>query len=206
MFERFTDRARKVIVLAQDEARRLNLDYIGPELLLLGLSREGQGVGAIVLQSLEITPEAIAAIVERDATPARSPVGGHIPFTSGAKKVLEMSLREALQLGHPYIGTEHILLGLIRQEGRARAILEELEYDMPQVKRAVMTTLGGLQVPTASSDATPFSEVSYDELLMKLVQQLQQEVSAEPAEVLSIAQAVAKTLTSEGWIVCRERP
>src|SRR5215210_7659636 len=105
MFERFTDRARRVVVLAQEEARMLNHNYIGTEHILLGLIHEGEGVAAKALESLGISLEGV-----RQQAPS-----GHIPFTPRAKKVLELSLREALQLGHNYIGTEHILLGLIRE-------------------------------------------------------------------------------------------
>src|ERR1051325_4300664 len=107
MFERFTDRARRVVVLAQEEARMLSHNYIGTEHILLGLIHEGEGVAAKALESLGISLEAVRAQVEAPS--------GHIPFTPRAKKVLELSLREALQLGHNYIGTEHILLGLIRE-------------------------------------------------------------------------------------------
>ena len=132
MFERFTDRARRVVVLAQEEARMLNHDYIGTEHLLLGLIHEGKGVAAKALDGMGITEEAVRQQVEeivgRGQQASRS---GHIPFTARAKKVLKLSLREALQLGHPYIGTEHILLGLIREgEGVAAQVLVRLGADM----------------------------------------------------------------------------
>src|SRR6266498_1204319 len=116
MFERFTDRARRVVVLAQEEARLLNHNYIGTEHILLGLIHEGEGVAAKALESLGISLEAVRAQVEEIIGQGQQAPSGHIPFTPRAKKVLELSLREALQLGHNYIGTEHILLGLIRQQ------------------------------------------------------------------------------------------
>lgn len=115
MFERFTDRARRVVVLAQDEAKALNHNYIGTEHLLLGLISEGEGVAAKALESLDISLEAVRAQVEEIIGHGTSTPTGHIPFTPRAKKVLELSLREALQMNHSYIGTEHILLGLIRE-------------------------------------------------------------------------------------------
>ena len=118
MFERFTDRARRVVVLAQEEARMLNHAHIGTEHLLLGLAHEGQGVAARALEALGISLEAVRREVEETIGRGEQPPSGHIPFTPRAKKVLELSLRELTQLGHQYIGTEHILLGLLR-EGRA---------------------------------------------------------------------------------------
>ncbi len=123
VFERFTDRARRVVVLAQEEARLLNHNYIGTEHILLGLIHEGEGVAAKALESLGISLEAVRSQVEEIIGQGGSSPSGHIPFTPRAKKVLELSLREALQLGHNYIGTEHILLGLIREgEGVAAQV------------------------------------------------------------------------------------
>ncbi|MGZ6978137.1 MAG: Clp protease N-terminal domain-containing protein, partial [Acidimicrobiia bacterium] len=131
MFERFTDRARRVVVLAQEEARLLNHNYIGTEHILLGLIHEGEGVAAKALVSLGISLEAVRAQVEEIIGHGGSAPSGHIPFTPRAKKVLELSLREALQLGHNYIGTEHILLGLIREgEGVAAQVLVKLGADL----------------------------------------------------------------------------
>jgi ATP-dependent Clp protease ATP-binding subunit ClpA len=131
MFERFTDRARRVIVLAQEEARLLNHNYIGTEHLLLGLLHEGQGVGALALTSLGVSLEGVRAQVEEIIGQGQSAPTGHIPFTPRSKKVLELSLREAKQLGHNYIGTEHILLGLIREgEGVAAQVLVKLGADL----------------------------------------------------------------------------
>ena len=131
MFERFTDRARRVVVLAQEEARMLNHNYIGTEHILLGLIHEGEGVAAKALESLGISLEAVRQQVEQIIGQGQQAPSGHIPFTPRAKKVLELSLREALQLGHNYIGTEHILLGLIREgEGVAAQVLVKLGADL----------------------------------------------------------------------------
>ena len=143
MFERFTDRARRGVVLAQDEARNLNHNYIGTEHVLLGLVSEGSGVAARALEALGITPQAVRQQVEtvigRGEQPARA---GHIPFTPRAKKVLELSLREAIQLGHNYIGTEHILLGLIREgDGAAAQVLTGLGADLSSVRQQVTELL-----------------------------------------------------------------
>jgi ATP-dependent Clp protease ATP-binding subunit ClpA len=144
MFERFTDRARRVIVLAQAEARLLNHNYIGTEHLLLGLLHEGQGVGALALTSLGVSLEAARAQVEEIIGQGQSAPTGHIPFTPRAKKVLELSLREAKQLGHNYIGTEHILLGLIHEgEGVAAQVLVKLGADLSLVRRQVIQLLSG---------------------------------------------------------------
>ena len=137
MFERFTDRARRVVVLAQEEARLLNHNYIGTEHILLGLIHEGEGVAAKALESLSISLEGVRAQVEEIIGQGGSSPSGHIPFTPRAKKVLELSLREALQLGHNYIGTEHILLGLIREgEGVAAQVLVKLGADLSRVRQA----------------------------------------------------------------------
>jgi ATP-dependent Clp protease ATP-binding subunit ClpA len=144
MFERFTDRARRVIVLAQEEARLLNHDYIGTEHLLLGLIHEGEGVAALALESLGIRLEAVRSQVEEIIGQGQSAPTGHIPFTPRAKKVLELSLRESQQLGHNYIGTEHILLGLVREgEGVAAQVLVKLGADLPRVRQQVIQLLSG---------------------------------------------------------------
>jgi Clp amino terminal domain, pathogenicity island component len=144
MFERFTDRARRVVVLAQEEAVGLNHNYIGTEHLLLGLIREREGVAAKALESLGISLEAVRAQVEEIIGQGQSAPTGHIPFTPRAKKVLELSLREALQLGHNYIGTEHILLGLIREgQGVAAQVLVKLGADQPRVRQQVVQLLSG---------------------------------------------------------------
>jgi ATP-dependent Clp protease ATP-binding subunit ClpC len=146
MFERFTDRARRVVVLAQEEARMLNHNYIGTEHILLGLIHEGEGVAAKGLESLGISLEAVRAQVEEIIGQGQQAPSGHIPFTPRAKKVLELSLREALQLGHNYIGTEHILLGLIREgEGVAAQVLVKLGADLTRVRQQVIQLLSGYQ-------------------------------------------------------------
>ena len=144
MFERFTDRARRVVVLAQEEARLLNHNYIGTEHILLGLIHEGEGVAAKALESLGISLEGVRSQVEELIGQGGSSPSGHIPFTPRAKKVLELSLREALQLGHNYIGTEHILLGLIREgEGVAAQVLVKLGADLSRVRQQVIQLLSG---------------------------------------------------------------
>jgi len=144
MFERFTDRARRVVVLAQEEARMLNHNYIGTEHILLGLIHEGEGVAAKALESLNISLEAVRSQVEEIIGQGQAAPTGHIPFTPRAKKVLELSLREALQLGHNYIGTEHILLGLIREgEGVAAQVLQKLGADLNRVRQQVIQLLSG---------------------------------------------------------------
>src|SRR4249919_207753 len=144
MFERFTDRARRVVVLAQEEARMLNHNYIGTEHLLLGLIHEGEGVAAKALESMGISLEAVRSQVEEIIGQGQAAPTGHIPFTPRAKKVLELSLREALQLGHNYIGTEHILLGLIREgEGVAAQVLQKLGADLNRVRQTVIQLLSG---------------------------------------------------------------
>ena len=144
MFERFTDRARRVVVLAQEEARLLNHNSIGTEHILLGLIHEGEGVAAKALESLGISLEGVRSQVEEIIGQGGSSPSGHIPFTPRAKKVLELSLREALQLGHNYIGTEHILLGLIREgEGVAAQVLVKLGADLSRVRQQVIQLLSG---------------------------------------------------------------
>ena len=156
MFERFTDRARRVVVLAQEEARMLNHNYIGTEHILLGLIHEGEGVAAKALESLGISLEAVRAQVEEIIGQGQQAPSGHIPFTPRAKKVLELSLREALQLGHNYIGTEHILLGLIREgEGVAAQVLVKLGADLNRVRQQVIQLLSGYQGKEAATSSGP---------------------------------------------------
>ncbi len=146
MFERFTDRARRVVVLAQEEAKLLNHNYIGTEHILLGLIHEGEGVAAKALESLGISLDAVREQVQDIIGQGQQQPTGHIPFTPRAKKVLELSLREALQLGHNYIGTEHILLGLIREgEGVAAQVLIKLGADLNKVRQQVIQLLSGYQ-------------------------------------------------------------
>jgi len=158
VFERFTDRARRVVVLAQEEARLLNHNYIGTEHILLGLIHEGEGVAAKALESLGISLEAVRQQVEEIIGQGGSSPSGHIPFTPRAKKVLELSLREALQLGHNYIGTEHILLGLIREgEGVAAQVLVKLGADLSRVRQQVIQLLSGYPGPTGTGGQTQSS-------------------------------------------------
>ena len=151
VFERFTDRARKSLTLAQEEARLLNHSFIGTEHLLLGLIREGDGVGAQALRSLDISLEAVREKVQETIGMAGTAPSGSPPFTPRAKKVLELSLREALQLNHNYIGTEHMLLGLVREgEGVAATVLIRLGADPGRVRHEVMTLMSGEGGPLAS--------------------------------------------------------
>ena len=155
MFERFTDRARRVVVLAQEEARLLNHNYIGTEHILLGLIHEGEGVAAKALESLGISLEAVRNQVEEIIGQGGSSPSGHIPFTPRAKKVLELSLREALQLGHNYIGTEHILLGLIREgEGVAAQVLVKLGADLSRVRQQVIQLLSGYSGSSGAGESS----------------------------------------------------
>ncbi len=144
MFERFTDRARRTVVLAQEEARLLQHNYIGTEHLLLGLIHEGEGVAAKALESLGIGLDAVRQQVEEIIGRGQQAQSGHIPFTPRAKKVLELALREAIQLGHNYIGTEHILLGLIREgDGVAAQVLVRLGADLNRTRQRVIEVLHG---------------------------------------------------------------
>ena len=146
MFERFTDRARRVVVLAQEEARTFNHDYIGTEHILVGLIREDGGVAAKGLESLGIGLDAVRQQIEEIVGIGEQAPSGHVPFTPRAKKVLELSLREALQLGYDYIGTEHILLGLIREgDGVAAQVLVRLGADLNQVRQQVIQRSHGFQ-------------------------------------------------------------
>jgi ATP-dependent Clp protease ATP-binding subunit ClpC len=156
VFERFTDRARRVVVLAQEEARRLNHNYIGTEHLLLGLIREGEGVAAKALESLGISLEAVRQQVEEIIGRGQSAPTGPIPFTPRAKKVLELSLREALEFGHNYIGTEHLLLGLIRErEGVGAEALEKCGAVPEKVRTEVISILAGHEPEPQPGESTP---------------------------------------------------
>jgi ATP-dependent Clp protease ATP-binding subunit ClpC len=146
MFEVFTDRARRVMVLAQQEARMLNHDYVGTEHLLLGLIREGEGFAAKALESLGISLDAVRQQVEEITGQGQQAPSGRIPFTPRAKKVLELSLREAMHLAHHYIGTEHILLGLVREgDGVAAQVLVNLGADLNRVREQVIQLVHGYQ-------------------------------------------------------------
>ena len=163
MFERFTDRARRVVVLAQEEARMLNHNYIGTEHILLGLIHEGEGVAAKALESLGISLDAVRQQVQEIIGEGQQAPSGHIPFTPRAKKVLELSLREALQLGHNYIGTEHILLGLIREgEGVAAQVLNKLGADLNRVRQQVIQLLSGFQGKESAASGAAASSAGAD--------------------------------------------
>src|SRR5947207_11937388 len=180
MFERFTDRARRVVVLAQEEARMLNHNYIGTEHILLGLIHEGEGVAAKALESLGISLEAVRQQVEEIIGQGQQAPSGHIPFTPRAKKVLELSLREALQLGHNYLGTEHILLGLIREgEGVAAQVLVKLGADLSRVRQQVIQLLsgyagskeaGGAPTGGGSTESAPSGSLVLDQFGRNLTQ------------------------------------
>src|SRR6201991_2168023 len=178
MFERFTDRARRVVVLAQEEARMLNHNYIGTEHILLGLIHEGEGVAAKSLESLGISLEGVRSQVEEIIGQGQQAPSGHIPFTPRAKKVLELSLREALQLGHNYIGTEHILLGLIREgEGVAAQVLVKLGAALNRVRQQVLQLLSGYQgkepaegTSGGRGEGTPSSSLVLDQFGRNLTQ------------------------------------
>jgi ATP-dependent Clp protease ATP-binding subunit ClpC len=176
MFDRFTDRARRVVVLAQEEARLLNHNYIGTEHILLGLIHEGEGIAAKALESLDITLDSVRTQVQETIGQGQSAPSGHIPFTPRAKKVLELSLREALQLGHNYIGTEHILLGLIREgEGVAAQVLAKLGADLPKVRQTVIQLVSGYQgrepvTAGGPTEATPAGSAVLDQFGRNLTQ------------------------------------
>jgi ATP-dependent Clp protease ATP-binding subunit ClpA len=191
MFERFTDRSRRVVVLAGEEARMLNHDYIGTEHLLLGLIHEGEGVAAKALESLGIGLEAVRQQVEEIIGQGQQAPSGHIPFTPRTKKVLELALREATQLGHNYIGTEHILLGLIREaEGVAAQVLVRLGADLHRVRRQVILLVHGYQgkePQTAQAESRPgLLGVSERHLLS----QLRERMSAIDTRLSAVEQRV----------------
>ncbi len=171
MFERFTDRARQVIVRAQEEARGFNHDWIGTEHLLLGLLRVEDGIAAGALTSLGVGPDAarqaVAAVIPRGAEPL--PPSGHIPFTPRSKKVLEYSLREAMQLGHDHIGTEHILLGLLREgDGVGAQVLAGFSMDLDRARQQVIQLLHGPSGEPAPAPAASPSWPAADELVGRL--------------------------------------
>src|SRR5262245_102673 len=168
VFERFNDRARRVVVLAQEQARVLNHNYIGTEHFLLGLILEGEGVGARALESLGVSLEDVRQQVEDLLGRGQQAATGHIPFTPRAKKVLELSLREALQLGHNYIGSEHLLLGLIREgESVAAQILAKLGADLSRVRQQVVQLVSGAvdapDVNVSVGTSTPASSPTLDQ-------------------------------------------
>jgi hypothetical protein len=176
MFERFTERARQVVVLAQDEARALKHNYIGTEHILLGLLREEEGLAARVLESLDITVEEVRAQVARIVGQGDEVTTGQIPFTPRAKKVLELALREALSLGHNYIGTEHILLGLVREnEGVAARILLDFDAGREKLRGRIIGMLSGPGRRQAGADGPagegfpPDAELKVELVLRRVV-------------------------------------
>jgi ATP-dependent Clp protease ATP-binding subunit ClpC len=162
MFERFTDRARRVVVIAQEEARMLSHNYVGTEHILLGLVHEGQGVAARTLETMGISLEAVGQQVEEIIGQGQRAPSGHIPFTPRAKKVLELSLSEALRLRHHYIGTEHILLGLIREgEGVAAQVLVRFGADLNLARQQVIELLDGHQGGESADDSPDFEQAGW---------------------------------------------
>ncbi|HEV3498592.1 MAG TPA: Clp protease N-terminal domain-containing protein, partial [Actinomycetes bacterium] len=193
MFERFTDRARRVVVLAQEEARHLNHNYIGTEHILLGLIHEREGIAARALTALDISLEAVRGEVTEIVGRGQSAPTGHIPFTPRAKKVLELSLREALQFGHNYIGTEHILLGLIREgEGVAAQVLVKLGASFDRVRQQVVQLLAGANALQAEQVAGMPSRLSQQQAMAMVAggPGVYQEEPAELVRVVPVAREV----------------
>ncbi len=194
MFERFTDRARRVVVLAQEEARRLDHNYIGTEHILLGLLRDGEGVAVEALDGLGISLEETRAKVEEIIGRGSDQPSGHIPFTPRAKKVLELSLREALELGTDYIGTEHILLGLIREgQGVAAQVLVDLGAGLDQTREKVLELIRG-----GGAEGEPASEL--EARLTRMGPEVR--VVGSPAQVSEI---IARLRSIDGRLAAVER-
>ena len=169
MFERFTSRSRRVVVLAQEEARLLNHNYIGTEHVLLGLIREGEGVGARALTSIGVSLDGVRHDVQRLIGRGAGSPRGHIPFTPRAKTVLEYALREALALGHNYIGTEHILLGLVREgEGVAAQVLIARGVELATLRQAVLDLLASPPPKPSDVEASEWPEPQPDEVAIRL--------------------------------------
>jgi ATP-dependent Clp protease ATP-binding subunit ClpC len=190
LFERFTDRARRVVVLAQEEARMLNHNYIGTEHILLGLIHEGEGVDAKALESLNISLDAVRQEVEEIIGQGQAAPTGHIPLTPRAKKVLELSFRESLQLDHNHIGTEHILLGLIREgEGVAAQVLQKLGAHLDRVRETVIQHLHGYPAPAVTygemPSPSPFEEREKIVLSLLIHEGM---ATSEIAEVLGVSE------------------
>ena len=199
VFERFTERARQVVVLAQEEARALKHSYIGTEHILLGLLREQEGLAARVLESLDITLERVRGEVVRIVGSGEEFPAGQIPFPPRAKQVLELALREALSLGHNYIGTEHILLGLVREnEGVAARILLDFDADSEKIRNEVIRMLSG-------RGAGPAGEPEWDETWQPSLRWAEAHVASNPdGAVLEVPlrlerRAVALFERSEIW-------
>jgi ATP-dependent Clp protease ATP-binding subunit ClpC len=204
MFQRFTDRARRVLVLAQEEARELSCEFLGTEHLLLGLIRESDGVAAKELNKLGVTYELVRAKVEEAIDAAAKPPWGSPPFTSRAKKVLEFALREALQLDHSYVGTEHLLLGLVREgNGVAVQILDSLHVDMTLLRTNVLERISG-QVGIDSVAPGPSTEIDIDSgHLTSLVRKFGFEL--RPELDLAARNALTKKIASELLNELRQR-
>jgi ATP-dependent Clp protease ATP-binding subunit ClpC len=209
MFERFTDRARRVVVLAQSEARLLQHNYIGTEHILLGLISEGQGVAAKALESLGVSFDAVRAEVEEIVGRGDESPAGHIPFTPRGKKVLELSLREALQLGHNYIGTEHILLGLMREgEGVGAKVLQKMDIDLDQVRLKVVDLLSGYGPLTITKPAKvgpvvqSSSDYIFTERSLRAISFAKSEASKRGKESIDV-QDILTALTREENAVSR---
>jgi ATP-dependent Clp protease ATP-binding subunit ClpC len=192
MFERFTDRARRAMVLAQEEARQLNHNYIGTEHILLGLIHEGEGVAAQALGLMGISLEAVRSKVEEIINQGQQEPEGHLPYTPRAKKVLELSLRESLQLGHNYIGTEHILLGLIREgEGVASKVLVNLGAELTRVRQEVIQLLSGYE----GKESTRSVQKSHvQQLLTRELQTLEHRIAAVASELVQLQAAHAEVV------------
>jgi ATP-dependent Clp protease ATP-binding subunit ClpA len=204
VFERFTDRARRVVVLAQEEARMLNHNYIGTEHILLGLIHEGEGVACQALESMGISLQAVRDQVEEIIGQGQTPAAGHIPFTPRSKKILELSLREAHRLGHNYIGTEHILLGLIREgEGVGAQILQKLGVDLNTARERVIVVLQSY----AGGEAPPGQEpVDPKELVRKAAERTRRarELSERLAAVVGDPAVTAEDVFF-GFLIMEER-
>jgi ATP-dependent Clp protease ATP-binding subunit ClpA len=196
MFERFTERARQVVVFAQDEARTLRHNYLGTEHLLLGLLREEEGIAARVLESLDIELDSARTQVGRIVGEGDEVTPGQIPLTPRAKKVLELSLREAMRLGHNYIGTEHILLGLAREnEGVAARILLDFGADAEKVRGAVVGALSGDAPPAFTADSPPVAPEAVAEI-ERLQHERQQAMQAQEFEKASRLMARERRLVA----------
>jgi hypothetical protein len=202
MFERFTDRARRVIVLAQEEARHLNHNYIGTEHILLGLIHEGEGIAAQTLTQLDISLEAVRSQVEQIVGQGESGPTGHIPFTPRAKKVLELSLREALELRHNYIGTEHILLGLIREgQGVAAQVLVNLGAGLERVRQVVVQLLSSY-AGMGPAEQQPFGQLRLgQEAAAAMVAGGPGVYQDEPAELVRVVPVAREVHREAGWRV-----
>ncbi len=205
MFERFSDRARRAVVLAQEEARMLNHNYIGTEHLLLGLIHEGEGAAARVLDSFEVDLDRVRSLVKEMVGPGGGrPVLGHIPFTPRAKKVLELSLRESRDLGHGDIGTEHLLLGLIREgDGVGAQVMERVGLRLPEVRQAVVEVVGAAGGAAAQPEFAE-GEISPEEFIIEQAPQPGGPISARcpwcdrPLEEVAVHRTLSAPADEEG--------